>query len=63
MNDNMAAFIRESMTDAIKEFATNFDRRLYLVQAEYTRKGETEKAQAFEEVHEMLMKAVKEVGA
>ena len=61
MTDNIAEFIRESMVDAIKEFATNFDRRLYLVQVEYTRKGETEKAQAFEEVHEMLKRAVEEV--
>ena len=60
MNINMADFIRESMVDAIKEFVSNFDRRLYLVQAEYTRRGETEKAQAFEEVHERLMKAVEE---
>jgi len=61
MNDNMAAFIRESMTDAIKEFASNFDRRLYLRQTRYAEKGETDKAQAFEEVHELLMKAVEEV--
>lgn len=58
-----SGIMRESMTDAIKEFASNFDMRLCLRQRWYAEKGETEKAQAFEEVHELLMKAVEEVGA
>lgn len=57
----LSGIMRESMVDAIKEFASNFDRRLCLRQRWYAEKGENEKAQAFEEVHELLMQAVEEV--
>ena len=61
MNDNMVEMMREMAADAIKEFASNFDRKICLRRMRYAEKGETEKAQAFEEVHELLMKAVDEV--
>lgn len=63
MNNDMVEMMREMAADAIKEFASSFDRRLCLRQTRYAEKGETDKAQAFEEVHELLMQAVEEVEA